>query len=101
DPVRAAVRPRPREVPRVEHRADCSGKLVARVLRESLARVVVVDLLEPPGELLELLGPELTVVRRARAGARFCKHLLEALGIDSGDDVPGQLDTSSVRLRGV
>ena len=100
DPVRPAVRPRPREVPGVEDRADRSGELVARVLREVLARVLAVDLLEAPGQLLELLGAELAVVRRAGAVARLRKRLLEALRVDSGDDVAVHLDQPPVRVVG-
>ena len=89
DLVEAPVGDRAVAHPRVEHGADRLAQLLVRVLREVLARVLLVDRLEGRGQLLQRLHVELgveldaacrlggldrvLVERRRRSRARRCR----------------------------
>jgi hypothetical protein len=74
--------------------------LYARALREVLAGVLAVDLLEAPDQLVELLGLELAVVRCAGAVPHLGERIFEAVRVDPGDDVAVHLDQPPVRVVG-
>jgi hypothetical protein len=100
DAVRAPVHLRARRVPGVEDRLDRSGELVARVLREVLSRLQVVDALERLDELLQVVGGEIDVLRDAAPLFQVGDRLLKPLRIDPGDDVAVHLDQAPVRVLG-
>ena len=67
DLVRAPVDLRARRVPRVEHGAVGAAQLLAGILREARADLLLVDVLERRDQLAEVVGAELEVVRARRA----------------------------------
>jgi hypothetical protein len=84
--VRAPVDLRPRVVPRLEDGAHGAQELGARVLGEALPGLLAVDLLEG----IDDLRPVVLVVLRQR--------VLEALPVDSVDDLSEHLDQAPVRI---
>ena len=67
DLVRAAVHLRAWRVPRVEDRAVGAAQLVAGILRETAARLLLVDGRERGDELAQVVGGEVDVLARRRA----------------------------------
>ena len=69
DVVRAPVHLRARVVPRLEDAADRARQLVARVLRERVTRLLLVDRLEHADEPAQVVGVELVVLLDALRAA--------------------------------
>ena len=100
DLVRAAVHLRARRVPRLEHGLDRPGELLARVLGERPAGRVLVDRLEPPDELDEVVGGQLDVLLDPALALQRGELRLEAVAVDAVDRVAVHLDQPPVRVVG-
>ena len=74
------------------------GQLVAGVLRERMAEVVLVDRLEALDQPGEVVCREVDVVRDAAIGLQLLQLGLEAVRVDPVDDLPVHLDQPAVRV---
>ena len=72
----------------------------ARVLREVGVRLVPVDLLEAPDQLVEVVRTEIDVLHDAFPVFQLGERLLEPMCVDSGDHVPEHLNQAPVGVPG-
>src|SRR6185503_8991225 len=86
-PVRAAVDLRAWGLPRVEDGPDGASELLAGVLGERTAGRVLVDVLEPVGQLGQVLGGEVDVLLGATLLLDAGQLLLEPMRVDPVDDL--------------
>ena len=100
DVVRAPVDLRARRVPRVEDRLDRAAELLARVLRERAAGLVLVDPLERVDQLGEVVGGQVDVLLDAARALQRRELLLEAVAVDPVDRLAVHLDQPPVGVVG-
>ena len=98
DVVRAAVDLRAGRLPRVEHGADGEAQLLARVLRERAAELLLVDRLERRDEPPQVVLVEVGVLRDALRRLQLGERRLEAVRVDPVDDLAVHLDQPPVRV---
>jgi hypothetical protein len=98
--VRAPVDLRARRVPGGEHRFDRATELLARVLREGLAEVVLVDRVEGVDEPGQVVGGQVDVLRSAPLGLQLLELALEPVRVDAVDGVAVHLDQPPVGVVG-
>ena len=85
-------------VPRVEDGAVRAAQLLARVLREPLPRLLLVDRRERRDQLAEVVGGEVDVLCDSARGLQVGECLLEAVPVDAVDDLAVHLDEPAVRV---
>ena len=100
DLVGAPVDLGPRRVPGVEHGPVGAAQLLARILREAGADLLLVDALEGRDQLAEVVGAELEVVRDAARRLQVGDRALEPLPVDPVDDLAVHLDQAPVGVVG-
>jgi hypothetical protein len=98
DAVQPPVDLRARVLPGRKNRGDRALELDARILWERLPRLVGVDLLEVPGEGVEVVGRQLHVVADTALALQLCERRLEAMRLDALDDLAEHLDEAPVRV---
>ncbi len=98
--MRAPVHLRARVVPRLEDAADGARQLVARVLRERAARLLLVDRLEHSDESAQVVGVEIRVLLHAFRLLHVGQALLEAVRVDAVDHLAVHLHEAAVRVEG-
>ena len=100
DLVGVPVHLRARRVPRVEHGAIGTAQLLAGILREARADLLLVDVLEGRDQLAQVVGAELEVVRHAAPGLEVGDRAFESLPVDAVDDLAVHLDQPPVGVVG-
>src|SRR5207342_1465683 len=98
DVVGAAIYLRPRGVPGVEYRSVRTAQLLARVLREPSAGFLLVDRVEGVHDLAEVVCRQVEILRDISHRLEIGQRLLEALSVDTVDDLAVHLDQTSVRV---
>ena len=96
DLVCAPVHLGARRVPGGEDRLDRAAELLARLLRERLPEVVLVDHLERVDELAEVVGAKVDVVRDAALLLQLLQLALEPVRIDPVDGLAVHLDQAAI-----
>ena len=100
DPLAAPVEPRPLGVPRVEDGLHGQVELLARVLRERLARLGLHDLLVAVDELVEVVGGELDVVLDAARALQVVHRVGEQRALDAEHRLAEHRDQAAVGVAG-
>ena len=100
DLVRPPVDLRARRVPGGEHGLDRAPELLARILRERLAEVGLVDALEGVDEPGQVGGGQFDVLRGPSLPLQLLQLALEAMRVDSVDGLPVHLDQPPVGVVG-
>ena len=90
----------PRRVPGVEDRPVGPAQLLARVLREARADLLLVDPLERPDQLAQIVGPQLEVVHHPARCLQIGERALEPVPVDAVNDLAVHLDQAPVRVVG-
>ena len=98
DVVGAAIDPRARRLPRVEHGADGAAQLLARVLGERDARLALVDRLEGRDQLAQVVRRQLDVLADVASLLERLELALEEMPVDAVDHLAVHLDQPPVRV---
>jgi hypothetical protein len=96
--VRAAVDLGAWRLPRVEHCPERARQLLAGVLRERAARLLLVDVFERRDELAQVVGRQLDVLRDPARFLQVAQRVLEAVRVDPVHDLAVLLDQAPVRV---
>jgi len=87
-------------IPGAEHGLDGLAQLVPYVIREIVANLGLVDLLELDDDLLEHVDGQIRIALAFRLGLVLVQHLFELAAVDALDDAPVHGDEAPVRIIG-